>query len=255
MKSEWMRGGLLLVVVLAVVLLAVVLAVGSGCSNKLLRETVLANTETMVGVAVAQNSQTQGYEFKLGYARHELFMVPTDKFVQYAESGGMKARERDSKPGADVTANVVGEIRVGVRSQSGGQGARVYQRLAVGDIAVRSGAAVALMADDTETAAMILRAQAAGANTAKAMDEVRQGLLDQIEGMRGRYDANPPAVTGIGAVQAFQSGREFGNFIAERVTTQTRGAGAAITTLTQFRASALSAELAKFIEEWNELAG
>lgn len=154
------------------VCLAAVVVMGSGCSNKLLRETVLANTETMVGLSVAQNSQSQAYELKFGFARHELFIVPTDKFVKYAQKGGINAPETSSKPGADITANVVGEIRIGFDSDLNKQGAKVYQRLAVGPLAVQSPAAVALLADDAAMAETILYAQAEAATLA-LLDPVR----------------------------------------------------------------------------------
>ena len=56
-------------------LLAALLAV-TGCS--VLKGHVLVDTETVLGVSLAQNETTGIYEGRLGYARHELALVPTN---------------------------------------------------------------------------------------------------------------------------------------------------------------------------------
>ncbi len=124
-----------------------------GCSSgKILRENVLASTQSTFGLHIAQNPQTQVHEFKFGYARNELFLVPTDKTITYAESGSAGKKEKSVSSGATKTANVVGEIQVGGTARGTENGVRMYQRLAVGDIAVRSGAAIALYAEDKDVA-------------------------------------------------------------------------------------------------------
>lgn len=129
----------------------------AGCSDALLRETVLANTETLIGVAVAQDPKTSMYQGRIGYARHELFLVPTGKrVVKEGESG-------ESSSDAASTPEVLGEIMAdGEIPSADGVSAPgrvgVYQRLAVGRTAVQSGAAVALLARDATTA----RAMATG---------------------------------------------------------------------------------------------
>lgn len=125
----------------------------AGCSDTLLRETVLANTETMVGVAVAQDSRTNMYQGRAGYFRHELFLVPTSKRVAASGESGV-AESND--PGS--TPEVLGEIMAdgAIASPVGGRDpvrVGVYQRLAVGKLAVTSGAAIALLARDAATAA------------------------------------------------------------------------------------------------------
>ena len=128
-----------------------------GCAEKLLRENVFANTETMFGIMVTENPKTQLYEGRVGYARHELFLVPTSKRVHYSEGEtgdpGTGTHDDPSK-----TPEVLAEIQVGGHAKGGGT-VKVYQRLAVGALAVRSGAAIALMAQNVETA----RAAAIGA--------------------------------------------------------------------------------------------
>jgi len=117
-----------------------------------LRETVFANTETLLGITVAQNVKNQMYEVKVGYVRHELFLVPTSKFVKYTKQGDtlLEAPEGDSTNDPSKTPEVLGEIMVDGRIPvQGGQtvGFGLRQKLAVGPLAVQSPGAIALMAD------------------------------------------------------------------------------------------------------------
>lgn len=130
----------------------VVISVSGCAAGKILRENVLASTQSTFGLQVAQNPQTQVHEFKLGYARNEFFLVPTDKTVLYEQSGGANEKECDVRSGASKTANVLAEIQVGGTSKGTEQRVTIYQRLAVGDLAVRSGAAIALYAEDEKVA-------------------------------------------------------------------------------------------------------
>lgn len=155
---------------------AAVLTSCGGCSDRLLRENVLATTQSVVGVSVGQHPQTGLYEGTIGYARSELFLVPTSKRVVYDELGNeIAVDELAEVSDPSGTPEVVGEIRVigeGVGGV-GGVGAGVYQRLAVGKIAVSSRAAAELM----------------GARAAASMSDARArllGELDEIEGALGR---------------------------------------------------------------------
>lgn len=138
-----------------------------GCSDRLLRENVFANTETMLGVQVAQNAKTQMYEARLGFVRHELFLVPTSKRVVYGKDGEIAPRGSDgsvdaatvrslTSNDAATTPEVLGEIMVDGALPGMGNGGNlrvgVYQRLAVGKEAVSQPAAIALFARDAETA-------------------------------------------------------------------------------------------------------
>ncbi|MBX3404364.1 MAG: hypothetical protein KF699_13215 [Phycisphaeraceae bacterium] len=139
----------------------------TGCHGKLLRENVLATTQTAIGLSVAQSSQTQMYEAKLGYFRSEFFLVPTSKrVVNDADNKDAAGTTTDAcrinslkqieNNDPSFTPEVLAEIQVGgtgkqaFREQS--NKIEVYQRLAVGRVAVQSKAAVALMASDHQTA-------------------------------------------------------------------------------------------------------
>lgn len=142
-----------------VLLATLTLAPHTGCSDRLLRENVLASTQSTIGLAIGQSPRTGLYEGSLGYARSELFLVPTGKRIVNTRSeqaaGSDGALERLSTNNADVTPEVLGEILAdGVFTAAPVAGAAqparvgVYQRLAVGKLAVTAPAAVVLMARD-----------------------------------------------------------------------------------------------------------
>ena len=82
---------------------------------------VIVNTSTAISVQISENPTTQMYEAKLGYNRNESAMVPTNG------------------------ASVLMELRYGgIFSRNGG----IYQRLAVGDAAVRQPGASFMFAKD-----------------------------------------------------------------------------------------------------------
>ncbi|HVZ93078.1 MAG TPA: hypothetical protein VG797_01065 [Phycisphaerales bacterium] len=151
----------------------ITLTVGSvgGCAERVLRENVLASTQSTVGLSLAQNPASQLYELKAGYARSEFFLVPTGKLVGYDAEGAEKdiaGACHDPTP----TPDVIAEIQVGGRGKqtlaTGEQGAEIqmYQRLAVGTNAVRAPAAVALMANHPDSIrALSSLAPTAGSNT------------------------------------------------------------------------------------------
>lgn len=132
--------------------LAMLVVLATGCTSRLARENILANTETAYGLTVAQNAQTQVPELKLGYARHELFYVPSSKTLAYTNAGKSIGGE---VPTATVNSNdpsktpeVVAEIVIGSGAKANATESsanfRVRQRLAVGKIAVVSPGAEAL---------------------------------------------------------------------------------------------------------------
>ncbi len=99
---------------------------------------VISATGTVIGMEVAQNPANQMYHAKLGYVRSELALVPTNKGTK-----DVPARKR----GAKDTANVLMEMRFnGIFSLNGG----IYQRLAVGDIAVAQQGAAIMFAKDAD---------------------------------------------------------------------------------------------------------
>lgn len=169
---------------------ACALAAG-GCSDRLLRETVFANTGTMVGVSIGQSATTGAYELNAGFARHELFLVPTDKTIAYDQSAGTQSH---ASAGAEKTANVIGEIQVGGTGRGPGGRVETYQRLAVGDLAVRSGAAVALMASDPATAAAVTGTRAAFVKRLGELDRELAGSSVEIEGEAAAWGAAREAI-------------------------------------------------------------
>ena len=146
-----------------------------GCRSHILRENVLATTNSMMGISLAQSPQTQMYELKAGYARSEFFFVPTSKRIvtdgEYRDAAGVHANAAATSFNADSsriatlqqiqamedtdpsrTPEVLAEIQVGGATGRGtGPETRstvtIRQRLAVGAKAVESPAAVALMSD------------------------------------------------------------------------------------------------------------
>jgi hypothetical protein len=146
-----------------------------GCSDTLLRESVLANTETLIGLSVSQDPRTNLYQGRVGYARHELFLVPTAKRV---------GANSESSGDPTSTPEVLGEIMAdGTLPAAAGQlGGRVgvYQRLAVGKQAVQSSAAVALLARDAQTAGAISASQSDA--DLDVLASLSQGRVFPIEG-------------------------------------------------------------------------
>jgi len=132
-------------------LIAMTLVSALGCTERLARENVFAHTETLFGLAVEENQKTQLYEARLGYARHELFFVPTSKTIVYKVDAAGNFVEDPSSIHNDPsdTPEVIGSIELGVSLGSTTQPTTfaLRQRLAVGRLAVQSGAATTLMAD------------------------------------------------------------------------------------------------------------
>lgn len=106
----------------ALLLLPLLLLVGCKAID---RGYVVTGTGTVIGVQVAENPATQLYEAKLGYARAEVALVPTN----------------------GVT--VLMELRYSGIFSFGSDGG-IYQRLAVGDAAVRQPGASFMFAKDVK---------------------------------------------------------------------------------------------------------
>jgi hypothetical protein len=120
MKALWF------VLCVGVALLVVLM---TSCSTA---HSVIVNTGTVLGLAVAENPSSGLYEARLGYARTEFAYVPSNRSVQ----------TNGAVTGAPEVANVLMEIRM----ENLFKGGLVYQRLAVGDEAVRQPGAVLLFA-------------------------------------------------------------------------------------------------------------
>jgi len=99
----------------------------AGCAN--LHDYVISATGTIIGVKIGENPQTQLYEAQLGYARTEVALVPTNKNATNSVVATGQAGSAEDAP------NVIMEVRYG--SIFSFTDAGIYQRLAVGDIAVQ----------------------------------------------------------------------------------------------------------------------
>lgn len=115
-----------------------------GCAKQ--GYSVIASTGTVIGVEISQNQTTQSPQAKLGYNRAEFAFVPTNR------NSGVDAGT--TKEGARDTANVIMELKyAGIFDLGTASG--IYQRLAVGDIAVTTVSADIMMlknADGTYSA-------------------------------------------------------------------------------------------------------
>lgn len=114
------------------ILLTLICAALCGCAE--LHDSVITSTGTVLGVEVAQNPTTQLYQAKLGYSRAELAFVPTDRGQVTNQIGG-----------AASTGNVLFELSLRNIFAGGG----VYQRLAIGNVAVQQAGAAFLFAKDS----------------------------------------------------------------------------------------------------------
>ena len=106
---------------------------------------ILAATATIIGVEISQNPATQTPQAKLGYNRAEFAFVPTNR------GGGVPSDDGaiTSVSGANESGDVIMELRYGgifdVGASSG-----IYQRLAVGTVAVQQAGASLMFAKDAE---------------------------------------------------------------------------------------------------------
>lgn len=188
----------------------------TGCHREM-RETVVATTQSMIGLSLAQNVQSQMYELRIGYARNEFFWVPTSKRVYYDENGGERTWGSGQPAHDDPiwTPEVLAEIQVGGRGKLGigsDQGARVamYQRLAMGKRAVESKAAVALMANDPETARALVNIPTvlSTPNAVEMQTEIRRlvrdkGLYDRARNWIATYYPDHPSLQESDPVDRF----------------------------------------------------
>ena len=109
-------------------ILAVVSVLLTGCGTT---HSVIVNTDTVLGISVAENPGTGLYEARLGYARSEFAYVPT-------------ALATNMQTGV-VTAQFVPNVIMEIRMENLFRGGLVYQRLVVGDNAVGQQAATLLL--------------------------------------------------------------------------------------------------------------
>lgn len=146
---------------------AMVLAmVVTGCGTQ---TCIIANTDTMIGLQATYQPEIQLPTGKLGYARHEIVIVPTNR-VSDDNPEGMQG------DGAKDSANVITEFNFS-NFFSFWRTNGIYQRIAVGDIAVtQPGAAVMFAKDDvgqiSEAAASAIKALTGGSSSQSTDERV-----------------------------------------------------------------------------------
>jgi hypothetical protein len=111
----------------------------AGCAAD--KENVLAVTGTVIGVQIHQKDTDKTPELKVGYARTEFAYVPTDKRSDTNASSGSAAKSANVL--MEINAN--GNVGLGTAYQGG-----IYQRLAVGEIAVSQPGAAVMMAKNQD---------------------------------------------------------------------------------------------------------
>lgn len=110
-----------------------------GCAQQ--GYTVIAASNTTIGVGISQQPTNGAIDATLGYKRQEFAFIPTNRLGETdpREAGG------ENSGGAKDTGNVIMEIRQsGIFSMSKDSG--IYQRLAVGNIAVQQNGATLMFA-------------------------------------------------------------------------------------------------------------
>jgi hypothetical protein len=147
----------------------------SGCAPN--KTAVIAATGTTIGVELSQSQTTQAPMGVLGYKRAEFAYVPTN--VESTHGGGA----RDS-------ANVLMELRYkGIFSFQSDSG--IYQRLAVGDIAVaQPGAQIMFAKDDGGTVDEDAAGYLAAAEKEISIEEIRiHRIVEYVANDDGSIDA------------------------------------------------------------------
>jgi hypothetical protein len=142
---------------------------------------VIASTGTVIGVEVSQNPATQAPQAKLGYNRGELAIVPSNRPPCLTDEGQTTVACGQLGEGARDVPDVLMELRYGGIFDTG-PSSGIYQRLAVGKIAVAQPGAALMFARDADgtlnpAAPAALRAAQARADEIMA---ARAGAMDAI---------------------------------------------------------------------------
>jgi hypothetical protein len=186
---------------------AVALIFVSGCSTNQ-EYYVIAATGTVIGVEVSQNPATQTPQAKLGYNRGELAIVPSNRppcLVDGSKTPPVQCGALHQ--GAKDVPDVLMELRYGGIFDTG-PSSGIYQRLAVGEVAVAQPGAALMFARNAEGqiepgAAAALReaqagaarigvARASAAETIQASVIREDGTIDR-EKLAAALDATPSA--------------------------------------------------------------
>jgi hypothetical protein len=184
---------------IALVYIGVALA---GCAA---RHSILAVTETNIGVDVSQNPANQSPQVKLGYQRVELAIVPTNRSA--GEEPGDLAKVGG---GAKDYGDVIMELRYGGIFDTG-PSSGIYQRLAVGAEAVRQPGASVMFARNAD-GQLTTEAQQALANV-KTIPLSTQTQRDKKQKIIDLYKCHPTEVdaaitkAGAGSFEKVRDGK------------------------------------------------
>lgn len=178
---------------LAFLLLGAVALAQGGCIS-LMRENVLATTNTVTGLSIAYNPQSQLPELKVGYARAEFFYVPTSKRVAYDDNGERPTTTENNDPSRTPEVLAVIGADTGGSANAGGVGADMHiaQALAVGARAVESPVAIAVFARNAETAraaASAVTGQPVSAGSTTAQIAYIANAFDGLKKLAAERDA------------------------------------------------------------------
>ena len=145
---------------------------------------MLASTGTVIGVEVSENPATQFPQAKLGYNRAELAFVPSNRSSEKNASGSFGK-------GATDVADVLMELRYGGIFDLGASSG-IYQRLAVGSIAVQQPGASVMFAKNADGAIGTGEALGLSATNAQEIANMQRNAITHLVGNAttdGKVDA------------------------------------------------------------------
>lgn len=165
----------------------VLLLSGCAATNK---HYVVASTGTVLGIEIAQNPASQMYQAKLGYGRSELAIVPSNRSTGTGDTV--------SGNGAKDTTDVVMELHYNNIFNFSSSG--IYQRLAVGSVAVtQPGASLMFSKDkngaiDPQVAAALSRNIAGVKESSSVVTSLKMPLADVYAATSDKTKLNAIAV-------------------------------------------------------------
>lgn len=175
---------------LKVIISILFLSIIYGCASS--PTSVMVTSATIIGVDVSQNTATQTPSATLGYKRAEFAYVPTNKELTNSKSvstnKGLSENDtkspsiamdrhalKESGSGAEDSANVLMELRYsGIFSMGDESG--IYQRLAVGNIAVKQQGASILFAKNAKGEIE--------SNTANFLTQAKLDIINEKENLK-----------------------------------------------------------------------
>lgn len=197
----------------------------SGCQS--VSHSVIAATGTTIGVEVSQNQATQTPIGVFGYRRAELAYVPTNKVSEtknMTREGAQQVESHSIGNGARDSANVIMELKhQGVFDFGSDSG--IYQRLAVGDIAVAQPGAQAMFLKnnngqvDKDAAQALEAANKAVKNIASVNSGLEKRKAD-IRNLRERCKDNASELGKFDIAAQSQGYVNYGRFISDLKITE-----------------------------------